>query len=400
MSETVQVVAAGHVCLDIIPSLAGVTGGLEGLLVPGKLTEIGAPLLATGGPVSNTGLAMHKIGVPVSLMGKVGDDPLGQIVVGIFRGYGEALAAGMIVASGEQTSYTVVINPPGVDRIFLHCHGANDTFIADDVDYDKLDGAKLFHFGYPPLMKRMYNDGGEQLESLLRRVKAKGLTTSLDMAFVDPGSEAGRVDWPALLARVLPYVDVFEPSIDEILFMLDRDRFDRMQQAARDGDVTHLVDGALISDIGGQLLEMGPAVLALKLGSLGLYLRTTGSQQRLASAGATLAPLADAWAGRELLTPCFEVEVVGTTGSGDATIAGLLTALTKGLAPADALTAAVAIGACNVEAADSLGGIRPWDDVQARLAAGWKRRPMQIALDGWRAVGDSGIMAGPNHTNG
>ena len=35
------------------------------------------------------------------------------------------------------------------------------------------------------------------------------------------------------------------------------------------------------------------------------------------------------------------------------------------LAPGGAVTAAVAVGACNVEAADALSGIRPWDDTLA-----------------------------------
>ncbi len=48
--------------------------------------------------------------------------------------------------------------------------------------------------------------------------------------------------------------------------------------------------------------------------------------------------------------PCFDVEVVGTTGSGDATIAGFLSALLRDASPEEAMTMAVAVGACNVEA--------------------------------------------------
>ena len=72
----------------------------------------------------------------------------------------------MIVDPHANTSYTVVINPPGIDRIFLHCPGANDTFSADDVRYDLLADVTLFHFGYPPLMKQMHADGGTQVASM------------------------------------------------------------------------------------------------------------------------------------------------------------------------------------------------------------------------------------------
>ena len=49
------------------------------------------------------------------------------------------------------------------------------------------------------------------------------------------------------------------------------------------------------------------------------------------------------WLGRELLAPCFRpAAVAGTTGAGDATIAGLLAALLRGDGPAGAATAATA----------------------------------------------------------
>jgi hypothetical protein len=89
------------------------------------------------------------------------------------------------------------------------------------------------------------------------------------------------------------------------------------------------------------------------------------------------------------------VNLVGTTGSGDATIAGFLAALLRGLGPAEALTAAVAVGACNVEAADSLSGLLPWEDVQRRIRAGWARLPASLPRKGgWRELAP-GLWAGP-----
>ena len=42
-----------------------------------------------------------------------------------------------------------------------------------------------------------------------RRVKAKGIATSLDLAAVDPDTDAGRNDWEAFLTAVLPETDFF-----------------------------------------------------------------------------------------------------------------------------------------------------------------------------------------------
>lgn len=395
MTKT-QVIVAGHICLDIISDLSECSDGIDGLLVPGKLVKVGSALTATGGTVPNTGLALHQLGIKVDLMGKVGRDLFGQGVLDILRRHDPALADGMIVSDSDATSYTIVISPPDVDRIFLHCSGANDTFNAEDVNYDKLAGAQLFHFGYPPLMRQMYLDNGAEVAAMMKRVKAAGLTTSLDMAFVDPASEAGRVDWLELLTRTLPHVDVFLPSIEEILFMLDRERFERMQSSAGGADIISQTDGDLLAELSQRLIELGAAVVVLKLGDQGLYLRTTADAARLEAAGICASTDTKFWTNRELLAPCFEVDVVGTTGSGDCTIAGFLAALVHGLAPTEAITSAVAAGACNVEAADATNGIPSWAEMQARIAADWKRRPVALSLPGWKHEIQQGIYIGPN----
>ena len=107
-------------------------------------------------------------------------------------------------------------------------------------------------------------------------------------------------------------------------------------------------------------MDLGAKIVGLKLGNRGFYLRTAG-EQVLVSMGRGRPADLSAWANRELWSPCFQADVVGTAGSGDATIAGFLTALLHKLPPEQAVTAAVAVGACNVEAADTLSGIQPWD---------------------------------------
>ncbi|MCK4624508.1 MAG: carbohydrate kinase family protein [Phycisphaerae bacterium] len=381
MNTQVQVVVAGHICLDIIPALDGVKGGLEAILVPGKLTNIGPAVVATGGAVSNTGLALHRLGIGTRLMGKIGDDQFGSSVLEILRARDATLADGMIVTPGEHTSYTIVISPPGIDRTFLHCPGANDTFSADDIDYGNLTGARLFHFGYPPIMRRMFIDDGSELEKLLLGVKQKGLTVSLDMAKPDPASAAGQADWPTLLERVLPCVDVFCPSIDEILFMLDRERFEHLSQQSLNADIMPFVDSDLLDEISQRLIDMGAAIVVLKLGSAGLYARTTASRARLVEAGAAKPGDIDGWTEREIIVPCFKVEVAGTTGSGDCAIAGFLAGLLHGQSPEESMTTAAAVGACNVERPDATSGVRSWDEVQSRINSGWQRHKVILKLD-------------------
>ena len=143
-----------------------------------------------------------------------------------------------------------------------------------------------------------------------------------------------------------------------------------------------------------ELIALGAAVVGLKLGSEGWYLRTTATESRLAALRACV-PQVEEWADRELLAPCFAVEVVGTTGSGDCSVAGFLAGLINGLSPEETMTSAVAVGACNVEATDATSGIPTWTEVQARVRGGWARRAVTIPLPGWEWDEQTAIWRGP-----
>jgi hypothetical protein len=89
------------------------------------------------------------------------------------------------------------------------------------------------------------------------------------------------------------------------------------------------------------------------------------------------------------------VQVVGTAGSGDCTIAGFLAALLRELSPAEAATMAVAVGACNVEAADTLSGVRTWEETIERVAGGWLRHEPAPSLEGWERDPMTGVWMAP-----
>lgn len=386
-----KVVVAGHTCLDVFPTLAG---GVE-LFRPGQTVEAGPVVFATGGPVSNTGLALHKLDVPVRLMGKVGDDLFGQAILQILAARSPELAEGMIIAPGEASSYSIILSTPSADRMLIHAPGCNATFGVDDVRYDTLDGVQHFHFGYPPLMERMYAANGAELTTIFQRVQAMGLTTSLDLCMPDSESAAGRADWQAILSATLPHVDAFLPSAEEILLMLHRPLFERFAALPDSIRPLHHITPSLVSEMGQQLLDMGAKIVAFKLGERGLYLRTA-SASVLSQMGRNRLDVAE-WSERELWMPCFAVDVVGTTGAGDATIAGFLAGFVHGMSPETSLEMACAVGACSVEAVDAISGIRTWSQTAVRLAKGWPQLPLafDIAQAGWHWDAESGVWVGP-----
>ena len=375
------VIVAGHICLDVLPDMAHLSPGqFTTQFQPGHLVSVGQAVFATGGPVSNVGLALHRLGIPTRLIAKTGDDPYGRILRQIIAGYDPDLLDGVRTDHDKSTSYTVIISPPGIDRIFLHCSGVNDFFQSTDIDNDLVADADILHFGYPPVMQQMVLNDGAELVKIFREAKNNGITTSLDMAFPDPASPGGQANWRKILGVTLPHVDIFTPSLEEILFMLHREWFDYL--CAKYGDVLGGITPALLIDLGDELLEMGASMVLIKLGHHGAYMHTS-DRDRLGDFGRAAPSQITSWANQRLWTPCFKVDIVGTTGSGDATIAGFLSGLLRDTIPREALNAAVAVGACNVEAADALSGLCTWEETLARIQRGWDKHDLDIQDPGW-----------------
>ncbi len=377
MNQTAMLdaVVAGHICLDLFPTFVETTALRQ--FSPGALYKVGPALRSTGGAVANTGLALHRLGLKTALMGKVGDDLFGDEIMRLLRGHDEKLTRGMKLSRGEASSYTVVISPPGIDRTFLHCSGCNDTFTSADLNEAVLKQARLMHFGYPPLMRSMYIEGGRELTGLMKRGKGLGLTTSLDLALPDPGSEAGQVDWRGVLEGVLPWVDVFTPSLEELLFMLDLPRWQQLMNKGRI-DLARDVTLTMLDELAMKLIGMGTAVVMIKLGDQGAYVKVSDDAGRLQKMGRAQPVDVKGWAGVRAMSACFAAKLVGTTGSGDCTIAGFLTGLLKGLLPGEALELATAVGACSVEQADATSGVPRLDRVVERMQKGWKRLPSGV----------------------
>lgn len=362
-------VAAGHACLDILPDLE--TTGPEDFkqnFRPGHTIQAGKMVMHTGGSVSNTGLALLKLGVDVNLICKIGNDQLGTMLCSIYKDAGVKNMAGIVIDPHFDTSYTVIINPRDVDRIFLHYPGANQSFAADDVHDDVLKKAGLFHFGYPPLMKTIYQNSGKELTKMYQHVKGMGLTTSLDLCVPDLSNESGKLDWHQILSNVLPYVDLFLPSLEEVLFMLDKNLYIKMMEK---GDILAQTDDELIDRLTKEIIDMGSAVAMIKVGSKGIYLRTAGLE-RIRACGIAAPDQPSEWADQKCSHGIFPVKVAGTTGAGDCAIAGFLSAWLRGLSPADSITMACAAGACNCEQLDATSGLIPWEEMRSRINSGWK----------------------------
>lgn len=363
-----RIAVIGYLCLDLFFDLEN-SGDLA--FVPGMLQEVGACSAFPGGVVGNTGLALHRLGIPVKLLGKIGDDALGRTIRDSFARVSPDYATHLKTDGSGHSGCCVVLSPPGGDRMFLAHRGINDALTAADATDEFLTDVGLLHFGYPPLCRGFALDDGLELQKLFRRARSRGIITSLDMSLPSPGTFSYDLDWDAFLRNTLPATDVFLPSLDELKFMLKPQPEDTLRT---------------LRALAERLLDCGASVIGIKLGSDGLYVKTSADPGRLAFLEGVAEDGTGAWFDREFIVPCRRVNVVGTTGAGDATIAGFLAGIMTGGSAETAALLAVATGACSVTAHDSISGIRPLSDIRRTLTEGWPGNKLSFPIGTLRVL--------------
>ena len=395
MSKLYDIMVAGHLCIDIIPRFSD-TGlrNIADIIRPGKLVNVEQAAISTGGPVSNTGINMKKLGSKVCFCACVGDDTLGQLTIDILKSSGNA--DGIQTVKGVASSYTVVVAPPGIDRIFLHNPGTNNYFGAENLNPKLIQQCRHFHFGYPPLMSGMFADEGRELEQIFKIAKEVGATTSCDMTLPDPSSPSGKAPWRKILQRILPYIDIHLPSIEETFYMLWPNEFLARKARYNNAELINYITPQEYSKTADEVLAMCTKMVALKSGHRGFYVKT-GSKEGFAKLGAAKPADPDNWSNRELWAPAFVVDNFGSaTGSGDSSIAGFLSAFLRGLNIEDALKYATCVGLQNVRVLDAVSGIKTWDETTVMLKANMPMIDAHIVENGWNWYSEFGLWAGPH----
>lgn len=368
--EEKKIMVAGHISLDITPEFRNSPSQkFSDILRQGNLADVGPAQMTLGGAVSNTGLALNRLGADVILTAKVGADLFGDIIRKKMESHGCSIH--LIQDETGDTSYTIVIAPKGSDRAFLHDPGSNHTFCTDDLNWEEVGKVKYFHFGYPTLMRRFYENEGAELLFLYKKLKEMGITTSLDLTAVDPDSEAGKCNWENILRKVLPYVDFFVPSIEELGFMLDQNLYAKWQEKAKGEDIVSILSlGEDVRPLAEKVLSWGCGTVLLKCGAAGMYLKTAG-KERIQSADPDL----KGWEDTELFEDSFVPErILSGTGAGDTSIAAFLYAAMQGCSPKESVEYAAATGACCVSTYDTISGLKSFPEIRERIQHGWEKQ--------------------------
>lgn len=300
-----DVVMAGVAVVDVI----GKPVDLRRPPRAGGLQLLDSITLTTGGNVSNCGIDLARLGFRVGTITRVGNDTLGEFARHQFARYGID-TTGVIVDRSRQTSATFVAVDPRGERTFLHTRGCLTRFRARDVlgHIGMIERARFFAFGYLGLLPECEPDLPRLFATIKRLAGVKIL--------LDTGGNPKRN--PRLLQRLLPFVDVFLPSLDEARILT--------------GENT---PGRIV----GKLREWGASgVVGVKLGAQGCYVDHEGEAQ---------------------LLPAKRVRrVVDATGAGDAFVAGFLAATLRGYEPFASARIANAIAADCVSAVGASTAIK------------------------------------------
>src|ERR1700744_5996781 len=306
MSAPMRAVALGvHVADVLVRPVQEIPEGQGGQLVD-------AIRITAAGPAGGTAVTLAKLGTQGRGAAAIGADALGDVLVELLTS--AHVDPGLLVRRPDvQTSASVLPIRPDGSRPAFHVVGANATYSAADAPWEAIAAATHLHLGAPEFM------GGEQAAQILAFARRHGVTTSADI--LAPGDQAPAIlDW---IAPVFAHLDYLLPNDEQVLGLTGTD-------------------------------DLAAGARALRERGVGCVAATRG-------AGGALIVDADG----EHAVPAFAVDVVDTTGCGDAFSAGFLRGPARAARLGCACAALVATGlgsdhgAFDLAAADTFAAQTP-----------------------------------------
>jgi ribokinase len=236
-----------------------------------------------GGKGANIAVGLAQLGAPVELVGVVGDDDIGERLTA--RAAADGIGTGAVVSrKGCETG--LIVNVVADGWRYLEDLPDGVLLREDDLPMDLIAGAAavVVQLQQPP-------------EVALKAARAATGCVVLDGAPDHPGSDQ-------LSDELLACADVVRADHREAELLVGR-------------KITGADDAVRAAH---EVRERGPRFVAFAVDDVGNVF---------------------AWDGGELVVPLGDVEVVDTTGGGDALVAALTFALTRGDGPEDAARRAV-----------------------------------------------------------
>jgi sugar/nucleoside kinase (ribokinase family) len=272
MKNRCEVFCLGNAVADIIAR------PVDQLAPSGTSQPLEDVALGAGGNGINTAIALARQAVPVRVAAAIGTDQFGQFL------RDRVLAEGiddrnLVTIPGAKTSTSIVLVETSGERRFLHLRGVNAFFSGEHIDWEQVQGARIFHYASAfalPAFDEAY------LEPSLKRARELGCLTSINICW----DVRGR--WLRLIQPALAHTDFIFPNCDE----------GRQLTGEEEPEA-----------IAAHLLRLEVKTVIVKLGAKGCYVESADGA---------------------FTSPGFAVTPVDTTGAGDCFAAGFLAAFCRG----------------------------------------------------------------------
>lgn len=282
--------------------IADASGYPVTVIPPGQELEFIEEIrFSVAGTAAATSMDLAKLGVDVAAVGLVGQDPMGAFLTNAMAAFGVDVTHVKTTTEAQTSGSLLPIRPDG-SRPALHVVGANAVLSEDDVPWELVEQAQVFHMGGAFILPRI---DGPPMARMLKRIKEMGVTVTMDFLM------SRRDDAQELISPALQYVDYLMPNIEEASWLVGTE--DR-------------------AEIVRWLHDRGVGCTMLTMGGDGVSVAVNGQT--------------------ESVLPAFNVTVIDTTGCGDAYSAGVISGLVDGL---DELGCATRGLACGSLVASGLG---------------------------------------------
>ena len=311
MARRFDVLVVGMQVIDLL-----VMGDVESVFTR-ETTNADNIQLLMGGDALNQAVTLSMLGGSTGLMGVVGNDRLGDVLLSQLANYPLEVIAPRI---DSKTGISIVLCRPDGHRHFILQTGHNARFCYDHIDEQAVRDAGILSIGSCMALPAL---DGEGTIRLLDFARSAGVTTAMDIK-----KNGQNYDMPAILES-LKHVDYLLPSETDVQFLTGEGE-----------DPVKMVQA---------LHDMGVKNVVLKLGEKGCYLSADGVEKAI---------------------PAYQARSIDTTGAGDAFTGAFLHAKARGWDVETCARFANAAGAISVEVPGACGAIRSEAQVLERMRRG------------------------------
>ena len=311
MARRFDVLVVGMQVIDLL-----IMGDVESVFAR-ETTNADDIQLLMGGDALNQAVSTCMLGGKVGLMGVVGNDRLGDVLMNQLANYPLEVLNRKI---DSKTGISIVLCKPDGHRHFILQTGHNQYLRYEHIDEQAVRDAKILSIGSCMALASL--DGADTIR-LLDFARSVGTTTAMDIKI-----NRTQYDMPPILES-LRHVDYLLPSEADVKTLTGEGE-----------DPVKMVQS---------LHDMGVKNVILKLGEKGCYISADGVEKAV---------------------PAFKARSVDTTGAGDAFTGAFLHAKAKGWDVETCARFANAAGAVCVEVPGACGAIRSEAQVLERMRQG------------------------------